>query len=594
MEVLGLRYGVEDVAVPRLCLTGMPIVGVALESPFFDSFDVPSAITLEELLSTAPSRRAGTIRRVEFMAEKSGLAQAEAIYAKTMKEVAAGSMGGPFTHEQLLDRHGPHYNVVPSFGLEQGVDDQNRAKFRRIDDHSAGHTNLAAHRKQKIEMAMVDYLVVMVKGLFGVTHESLLIGTEDMRGAYRQIPLVDSQTSTSITAIYNPSLRSAELYEMYGQPFGAGHSVPNFYRVAEWACRVILRAFRVLLDHFFDDYYYVERPGCSKVTQYCIQQAFKLLGLELDSDKSQPPAEVAYVLGVAFNTASLASQWHLKVEPKPLRVQNFVTLIDAIISRQHLPSQVAASVLGKFGFLCSTLFGKLGRFCTGALRERQYARGSPTSLTPLLLLSLRLMQHVVQLAPRRTCSFNRRDPPGILYTDASDVPDRDPQYGLGGVLILQTPKFHMEFFSCSVPQALIDSLIPKSNQMTPLETMAGPTALRTWCTLLKGMQLIHFVDNNSAASNLVKGFSAKFDTTPLIGDYWTTAAEFGIDIYVDRVESKSNLADGASRFDISSLDSWPHKRVQPVFPDPSVSHSFILWNLALHSRLCSLSDANTS
>ena len=71
-----------------------------------------------------------------------------------------------------------------------------------------------------------------------------------MRGAYRQIPLVDSQTAISITAIYNPKLGKAQLYEMYGQPFGAGHSVPNFYRVAEWASRTIGRGFRMMLDHF--------------------------------------------------------------------------------------------------------------------------------------------------------------------------------------------------------------------------------------------------------------------------------------------------------------------------------------------------------
>ena len=59
-----------------------------------------------------------------------------------------------------------HYNVIPSFGLEQGVSERNEPKFRRIDDHSAGFTNLAAHRKQKIAMSMVDYLAVMIKGLY--------------------------------------------------------------------------------------------------------------------------------------------------------------------------------------------------------------------------------------------------------------------------------------------------------------------------------------------------------------------------------------------------------------------------------------------
>lgn len=101
-----------------------------------------------------------------------------------------------------MQRHGPHYNVIPSFGQEQGVDESNKPKFRRIDDHTAGFTNLAAHRRQKIAMSMADYLVVMIKAMYNNSRCSLTVGTEDMKQAYRQIPLLlDSQTSLAVTAI---------------------------------------------------------------------------------------------------------------------------------------------------------------------------------------------------------------------------------------------------------------------------------------------------------------------------------------------------------------------------------------------------------
>lgn len=132
-------------------------------------------------------------------------------------------------------------------------------------------------------------------------------------------------------------------------------------RTAEWLNRVIIRAYKVMLGHFFDDFYYVERPACGKVTMFCLQQAFQLMGFSLDSEKTQVPGEVAHVLGVAFNMRALHSERQLRVEPKPLRIQNFTALIDAILHREALPPSVAASVLGKFGFLCSTLFGKLGQ-----------------------------------------------------------------------------------------------------------------------------------------------------------------------------------------------------------------------------------------
>lgn len=122
---------------------------------------------------------------------------------------------------------------------------------------------------------------------------------------------------------------------------------------------------------------------------------------------------------------------------------------------------VAASVVGKFGFLCSTLFAKVGRLCTGYLRECQYSQNSSFKLSPQLRLSLQLMKHIVAIAPRRSCNFGPPRRPCILYTDASDVRQRDPRYGIGGVFIQQNPTFRIEFFSAEVPTSTVEQWIPK-------------------------------------------------------------------------------------------------------------------------------------
>lgn len=187
MEFLGKRYSIEDTAVPQLCLTGLPIVGRALESPFFEPYVVPAAISVRELLTTAKSRRAAAIRRVTFMAQKGSPAQAEAIYKKTIKEVAQGTMGGPFTESELAQRHGAFFDVVPSFGLEQGVKEDGTPKYRRIDDHAAGLTNSAGTRTQKIPMAMIDYVVVLRRALHERTGSLVHLATE-ASGAFARLP----------------------------------------------------------------------------------------------------------------------------------------------------------------------------------------------------------------------------------------------------------------------------------------------------------------------------------------------------------------------------------------------------------------------
>ena len=83
---------------------------------------------------------------------------------------------------------------MPSFGLHQGFDEQGAPKYRCIDDHSASLNNHEAGRLQKIPMSMADYVMSMVKGLSEVTNEPIHLCTEDMKGAYRQVPLADSHT----------------------------------------------------------------------------------------------------------------------------------------------------------------------------------------------------------------------------------------------------------------------------------------------------------------------------------------------------------------------------------------------------------------
>lgn len=563
MTKIGQALQIEDTAVPQLCLSGMPIVGPALESPFFEPYEVPAPTSIRVLLSSAAKRRSQTLRRVCFMAEKSSDKLAWAIWEKTDKEVKKGTMGPPMTLDQLSNKYGPFFNVVPSFGLEQGVDDQGHPKYRRIDDHSAALNNSAAGRKQKIQMAGVDYLAVLVKALAEVSAGSLMLATEDLKGAYRQVPLLDSQILLAITAVYTHTLGQLPYMKCLGSRLGLLTPCQIFYRIAEWMCRFLVRCFSLLLDHFFDDFFWITRTEESSFAAFCVQEGFRLLGWELDPEKSQVPAEVASVLGVLFNLRSLREQKFLLVQAKPGRITNFCNLIDAVLDKGTLPPSLAASLVGKFGFLCSTLFGKAGRCCTGALRVRQYSTSEDVSLNPVLITSLHLMKLFVTETPPRKVSFGHSRKPVLLYTDASDVPEREPRFVLGAVLYdLDSPLFQYTFLA--VPDVVVANWLPRANYMGQLEVMAGPVAVSTWHNKLRGRQVIHFVDNDSAAAGLVRGYSPKADSSPLIGHYWLHAACSQVSMYIERVESKSNLADGPSRLDFQQLQSWGAHYTQPA------------------------------
>ena len=194
--------------------------------------------------------------------------------------------------------------------------------------------------------------MAMISESFSICGRKLVLSSEDMKSAYRQVPLLDSQTSISVTGVYNPSKDQVDLFIMHGQPFGAAHSVPNFYRVSEWAIRCLTRAYGMMLDHFFDDFFLVSVSPEANTSAFCLRETFKLLGLTLDPDKSQLPSEAAHILGVVFCTNKLESERLLLVEPKPTRRRNLQLLIRKILADGELNPTVAASLVGKFGFLC--------------------------------------------------------------------------------------------------------------------------------------------------------------------------------------------------------------------------------------------------
>ena len=96
---------------------------------------------------------------------------------------------------------------------------------------------------------MVDYVGVLIPGAGTPipTDQSWHRGHE---GGLQANSLAPCDVRFALTAVYDPTKDRVTLHEMYGQPFGAGHAVPNFCRVAEWISRVMQKLFHMLVDHF--------------------------------------------------------------------------------------------------------------------------------------------------------------------------------------------------------------------------------------------------------------------------------------------------------------------------------------------------------
>ena len=154
-----------------------------------------------------------------------------------------------------------------------------------------------------------------------------------------------------------------------------------------------------------------------------------------------------------------------------------------------------------------------------------------------------------------------------------DVPNRTPRQVLEAI-IYEPLEDSLHYSWAELPLCVMHQWDIRESYMGQLELLATLFGLNLLPHIVHSRQLIIFIDNDSAASNLVRGYSKISDSSAIVGEFWLTAAKINADIYCDRVSSKSRLADPPSRLESKLLETLGAVWVEPVFDrqgSPSVS-----------------------
>ena len=138
--------------------------------------------------------------------------------------------------------------------------------------------------------------------------------------------------------------------------------------------------------------------------------------------------------------------------------------------------------------------------------------------------------------------------PVIIYSDAEwTVLENPPRIkkGLGG--ILWQPGELPCAAAVDTLQALVDALSPRKTQIIPLELMAAAGMLVTYGHLVRGEDVIFFIDNQSVCWGLVKGCSRSWDIQLLSTCWQLLCLQLGCRVWIEWVPSESNPTDVLSR-----------------------------------------------
>ena len=129
--------------------------------------------------------------------------------------------------------------------------------------------------------------------------------------------------------------------------------------------------------------------------------------------------------------------------------------------------------------------------------------------------------------------------------------------------------------------------LPRNSQISMIELFAPVLILHLLRDTLRGKKVLVFMDSESALGALVKGDSSREDISELAGVFWQLAARMETSIYLDRVSTDSNPADGPSRPD--KAHTYQHLkwlRVKGAWRQLLVSDHIRAWEINPEAGTC--------
>ena len=594
-EALGWR----DASLALDMLLGMPVLDCP-DSGCHRIKDQPPLEVVSEERNLKYNRK--TLRQVRRMGKRcadddAARLQSLAVWSKTVEEEGAGFVFR-ISERELNDKYGHgKWRSMLRFGVFQD------GKWRCCDNAAASGHNDASHLRETIHCVDCAFpaavgVAFARKGVFDCK-----LSCDDINAAYRKVG--NGEPNFTIFVVWNPVACEHVFFEVPGFNFGLKAAVVGFNRFPEFCVEVSRRLFAVACAHFFDDYAVVDPKlgdGTAKEALWCVHE---VLDFPLSVPKSVKLKYENAFLGVISDLAPL--RWRVpevRVRVKPGRVSRLKATLAGVLARRILSPADAARLRGKLYFLTTTSFGRVGRAPLQALVDRQYYDRSGSDvlagsrLERALRFFLALLDHI---KPRSVPAAPDSRGALLVWTDAMFEPAKEggeyvetwitpPDGGDPELFYLGEAWIAFVVFdpvtglwsegATSVGIETIRHFVPgKKTYIGQLEALAAAAVyFNLPDDALRGREVIHWIDNQSALSGFVKGYSGQEDTSMVLNAFSFKVAELGFRVWWEFVPSAQNVADVPSR-----------SRVRPDILDAlgCRNHGFIIpefatWEAQLH------------
>ena len=350
-------------------------------------------------------------------------------------------------------------------------------------------------------------------------------------------------------AVWSPADNDVRYFVIHGHCFGQLSAVNTFNAVSKFLSCAARHLFAHSGGNYFDDHFTEEPSFVGSSGQESLGLLAECLGFLFDPGKHSDMAERFVYLGVRHDL-SRASSGVVSVRILPQRRRDLVSLCRGILKSGFLSPGEAASLRGKLYFAASAAYGKIGRAALQPIIQRQERPGSSSRLQPATISALRFFITLLNNMPDRELRLGVDPrPPLIVWSDASW------EQGVGwlGFVVFDPESQRFVHSDSCVPEFILDMFVAKKQKIGQCEILAANAVYYSLPDLCRDRQVVHWIDNTSAISCLVHGYSGKVDSALLVNAFNLFNAGLRARIHYEYVESKANVADLPSRQEFEFL-----------------------------------------
>ena len=421
---------------------------------------------------------------------------------------------------------------------------------------------------------------------------SLLGKCADLKGAYKQFARSTAHGHLSIITVWDPIAGRARYFEAQALMFGESAAVYGFNRCARALEALMVKMFAVPTANFFDDFPMVDFAGIAHDSARTVEALGELLGwvwkdpvaeaakkrereaaapkealedddeddmaedrITLTEDGSPQPVFVA--LGVLVDLRQ-SGDGVLRMRNKPGRVKAILKDLRRSEQKGHIIPAEADAYLGRLRYTGSNAFGRIGAKALRGLSEivgGRAARPIADGDGGWLLAEMRKVLR--STAPRDVSLKGGRRTPAVILTDGACEEDGE-DVSVGGVLI-PSDRSRPRWFFWEVPRRLLEhwrGFLSKDQVIHEAELLPAAISRRLWSDRLRGELILHFIDQDAARLNLIRGYARSMAGAEIIDRFWEAEREVDGSTWIDRVQTDANMGDPASRGELATMGAF--------------------------------------